>query len=501
MSYLLALGLGAAYSLGFAPFDYWVCTAIAIGGLFWLLHRDNLRPALLAWCFGLGKYGLGVSWVYVSIHVYGNAPVLLAGALTALFIAVLAAAFCAPVGWLYGWLRPHTTWNVTDVALFAAAWVLMDWVSTWLFTGFPWLLPGYAFMNTPLLAMAPVVGVLGAGLVVVFITGGLTVMLASRRVQIRMVLVTVLPLLLAFGLAQVQWVKPVGSYTVALVQGNIDQNLKWTAADALPNVRKHLDLSADHWDADLLLWPEAAVTLYPQQAQGLLDDLHEKGRLSQTNIVLGIPGIEKIPNGGYRFQNLAIGLGAASGRFAKHHLVPFGEFVPFEDLLRGLIEFFNLPMSSFTPGLRLQPNLKLSFGEAAMAICYEIAYPESMRQSAKTAALLMTISNDTWFGASIGPLQHMQIARMRAVENGRWLLRATNNGVTAIVDPRGHVTAALAQFEAGVLRGQISVVEGRTPYSYGGHWPVLTVLLLILGGLAGRVGLHSLHKRGSFFSP
>ena len=496
MSYVLALVLGAVYSLGFAPFDYWVCTCVAVAGLFWLLHGDSVRPALLAWCFGLGKYGLGASWVYVSIHVYGNAPVLLAGTLIVFFVALLAALFCAPAGWLYGRLRPERVWNVTDVAVFACAWVLMDWLSTWLFTGFPWLLPGYAFMDTFMLSMAPVVGVLGTGLVVIFTLGGLTAMLATRRVQIRMVAVVALPISLAFGLAQVQWVKPIQSYDVALVQGNIDQNLKWTAADALPNVRKHLDLSAEHWDADLLVWPEAAVTMYPQQAQALLDDLHEKGRLSQTNIVLGIPGIEKSPAGGYQFQNLAIGLGAASGRFAKYHLVPFGEFVPFEGMLRGLIEVFNLPMSSFTPGLKNQPNLQLSFGEAAMAICYEIAYPESMRQSAKTAALLMTISNDTWFGASIGPLQHMQIARMRAVENGRWLLRATNNGVTAIVDHTGRVTAALAQFEAGVLRGEMYVVEGRTPFSYGGHWPVLAILLLILGGLTGRAGLQRLHKRG-----
>jgi len=239
-------------------------------------------------------------------------------------------------------------------------------------------------------------------------------------------------------------------------------------------------LSAEHWDADLLVWPEAAVTMYPQQAQALLDDLHEKGRLSQTNIVLGIPGIEKSPAGGYQFQNLAIGLGAASGRFAKYHLVPFGEFVPFEGVLRGLIEVFNLPMSSFTPGLKNQPNLKLSFGEAAMAICYEIAYPESMRQSAKTAALLMTISNDTWFGASIGPLQHMQMARMRALENGRYLIRATNNGMSALVDHHGKVIKTLPRFEPGVLRGEVVKMVGVTPFSRFGHLPILMLMVFLL---------------------
>jgi len=244
-------------------------------------------------------------------------------------------------------------------------------------------------------------------------------------------------------------------------------------------VRKHLRLSAQHWDADILVWPEAAVTMYPQQAQGLLESLGEQGRATGTDIVLGIPGATALPDGGYQLQNLAIGLGEARGRFAKHHLVPFGEYVPLESVLRGLIAFFDLPMSSSSPGAADQPNIKLRSGEAAMAICYEIAYPDSMRRRAADAAVLMTISNDTWFGRSIGPLQHMQIARMRAVENGRWLLRATNNGVTAIVDPRGKVTAQLPQFEAGVLRGAIEVMQGRTPYSVLGHWPVLAVLLAI----------------------
>jgi apolipoprotein N-acyltransferase len=440
---------------------------------------------MLAWVFGLGKYGLGASWVYVSIHVYGNAPPPLAALLVVLFVALLAFLFSAPLGWIYARLRPAVAWSVADVMLFSAAWVLMDWVSSWLFTGFPWLLPGYAFMDTVMLASAPVVGVLGMGFTIVVSIAALTAMIVSRRVQIRMALLFFGPLLVALGLSQARWVEPAGEYEVALVQGNIDQRVKWRQEEAAPNVRKHLELSEPHWDADLVVWPEAAVTFYPQQAQGLLDDLNEKGRLSDTNIVLGIPGLTVLPGGGYEFQNLAMGLGEARGRFAKYHLVPFGEYVPFEDLLRGLIEFFDLPMSSSTPGAKYQPNLTLSFGEAAMAICYEIAYPDSIRQRAEGAAVLMTISNDTWFGDSIGPLQHMQIARMRAVENGRWLLRATNNGVTGIVDHDGRVTASLPQFEAGVLRGKMSVMQGRTPYNLLGHWPVLIVLLLVIAGVMG----------------
>ena len=484
MIYALALVLGAVYCLGFAPFDFWPATAVGVAGLFWLLNRRTVKPVWLAWWFGVGKYGLGASWIYVSINVYGNAPPPLAGFLVVIFVTGLALLFCAPLGWLYTRLRTNGVPGASEVIAFTAVWVLMDWISTWLLTGFPWLLPGYAVMQTYLVAWAPVVGVLGTGLLMVLSVTALTVMVMRRQYPLRLGLLFALPWVLGLGLGQVDWVQPGAVQRVALVQGNIDQAVKWRREEAVPNVRKHLRLSAEHWDADILLWPEAAVTMYPQQAQSLLESLGEQGSATKTNIVLGIPGLEVLPDERYEFQNLAIGLGEARGRFAKYHLVPFGEYVPLEGVLRGLIEFFDLPMSSSSPGGKYQPNIQLSMGEASMAICYEIAYPESMRQRSETAAVLMTISNDTWFGASIGPLQHMQIARMRALENGRWLLRATNNGVTGIIDPSGQVAASLPQFEEGVLRGEIAVMQGRTPYSYMAHWPVLVVMLGVFATFA-----------------
>ncbi len=479
MTYVMALALGAIYSLGFAPFDLWPLTVLAIAGLFYLLQNKPQHPALLAFLFGLGKYGVGASWVYVSIHVYGNAPPPLAAFLVVLFVAVLALLFVWPLGWCYARLQLRAGSRLSVFA-FVALWLLLDWMSTWLFTGFPWLLPGYAALDTPLQLLAPVIGVLGTGFALLLSTVALAAMVFNRRVQISYAGLAVLPWLLAIVLTPVTWVAPQTEYSVALVQGNIDQAIKWQPDQAAPNVRKHLELSVDHWDADIMVWPEAAITLYPQQAQGLLEDLTRQGQATATDLVVGIPGVELVGEGQYEFQNLAIGLGQARGRFAKQHLVPFGEYVPLENLLRGLIEFFDLPMSSSSPGREDQPNIRLSFGEAAMAICYEIAYPASMRRRAIDAALLMTISNDTWFGASIGPLQHMQIARMRALENGRWLLRATNNGVTAIVAPNGRIEEQLPQFEAGVLRGSIATMQGRTPFSVSGHAPVLVYVFGVL---------------------
>ena len=201
--------------------------------------------------------------------------------------------------------------------------------------------------------------------------------------------------------------------------------------------------------------------------------------------MLGVPRAERTPDDGWLVYNGTLATGTGSGRYTKRRLVPFGDYVPFEDLLRGLIRFFDLPMSGFRPGARHQGPLDVGVGRAAMGICYEIAYAELMRLSAVEADVLITVSNDTWFGDSIGPPQHMQIARARALENGRWLLRGTNNGITAIVDHRGRVKASLPQFEPGVLAGEFRIMRGHTPYSrYGDGWLVgLCFAGLLLGVL------------------
>ena len=252
-------------------------------------------------------------------------------------------------------------------------------------------------------------------------------------------------------------------------------------------------------EGSLLIWPEAAITLFEHEAGELLEGLARRGEQSGTALVLGLPRLEAQRQGAggrssqessYRFQNAALVVGDGEGRYIKRRLVPFGEYVPLEGLLRGLIEFFDLPMSRAAPGPWRQPLLKVGADAAALAICYEVAYADLMRRTAADADLLITITNDTWFGRSIGPLQHLQIAQARALENGRWLLRAANSGVTAIVDYRGQVTARLPQFEQGVLTGNFQVMRGRTPYSrFGDDWLVaLCAVTMLLAGLRKFVG-------------
>ena len=482
MKRLLAPLFGAVYCLGFAPFGLWPAVLLGAAGLYWLLVDDFERPVLTAWLFGVGKYGVGASWVYVSINVYGNAPPPLAGLLVLLFVLGVAMLFALPLGWLFARLRTSSDRRLVSVLLFAAAWTLCDWLSTWLLTGFPWLLPAHAMLATPLGGWIPVLGSLGTGFIVVLLGAALVGLWpqggsALPRTPREQVLLGawLAPWLLGAMLAQVAWTEAARTHSVALVQGNLDQARKWLPEERIPNVRKHLRLSEAHWEVDLLIWPEAAVTLFGAQAELVLERLNERARENGTSLVVGMPVVEGRGED-YRFYNSVLGLGEASGRFDKHHLVPFCEYVPLEQWLRGTIEFFNLPMSSTSPGPAEQPNIASAVGPLAVAVCYEVAYGETLRLAARDAAALVTVTNDSWFGASIGPHQHMQIAQVRAAENGRWLLRATNNGVTAIVDHRGRRVDELPQFEAGVLSGEVQARTGRTPYSFLGDWPVLLLL-------------------------
>ncbi|MEJ2087618.1 MAG: apolipoprotein N-acyltransferase [Gammaproteobacteria bacterium] len=473
---VLAVLAGALLPLSMAPFDLWPLGVLSIGLWFHLLTTGKSRGLLTGWCYGLGAYGLGVSWVYVSIHEHGGAPPLLAGLLVAIFVGGMAL-FPMANGWLFG--RARSGERLADACWFVVLLIGFEWLLTWFLTGFPWIAVGYGQIDSWLAGFAP----LGGVRLVSFMTAASAVAAAlfidetarERRLSVRPALlgVALVPWLGGFALDQVSWTAPLETRTAALVQGNIPQETKWQPDNRVPIVRHYMALSEPYWGADLILWPEAAITVFEHQAGDLLATLDTRGKSEGTGLVLGLPAVEAT-DGDYAFLNTAVGLGEASGRYVKRRLVPFGEYVPLEGLLRGLIQFFDLPMSHSVSGAANQPPLEVGGDTAVMAICYEIVYPELVRSDVD---VLLTISNDTWFGDSIGPKQHLAIARMRALENGRWLLRATNNGITAIVDASGEVRARLPQFEPGVLRGEYRIMAGRTPFNRLGPWPLYALLV------------------------
>lgn len=481
---LLALAAGALLPLSMAPFHFWPLGPLALGLYFWVLLDAPGRGLLAGWLFGLGLYGVGTSWIYVSIHEHGGASPLLAGFLVLLFASGLGLLTMLMAG-LFVRFRPADT--RLAAVFFALLYMGLEWVFTWFLTGFPWTAAGYGQIESPLSAFAPIGGVglvsftvLCSGLaLVVFIRSMREAGFAARSVLLLSAGLLLLPWVLGLVLKNVAWTEVGPVRTTALVQGNIEQASKWDPANRLPIISHYRRLTEPHWGADLILWPEAAITVYEHQAEELLAALDARGKAAGSSLVLGLPAVRVYPGDDYSFLNTARGLGMAEGRYVKRRLVPFGEYVPLESLLRGLIQFFDLPMSHAEAGDWWQPPLSLDGRRANMAICYEIVYPELVRDDVD---VLLTISNDTWFGDSIGPHQHLAIARMRALENGRWLLRATNNGVTAIIDHRGEVRASLPQFEAGVLEGTYEERQGRTPFNRFGSWPLYGFLLL--AGLA-----------------
>lgn len=473
---LIALLVGAAFPLALAPIDWWASAIISMAALSWLVRDVPLRAGLcLFYLYGVGFYGVGVSWVFVSIHEHGGASILLAALLVSLFVLALALFFLLQ-GYVY--LRCFRSLPFGLSLGFASVWVAREWLLTWFLTGFPWLFSGYGFLDNPMAGYGPVLGVLGISFLVAWqaaLLSGLLRPTGSFIARDRVVSIGTVCLLWLGGwvLQQQSFVVPGPDVLrVSAVQGNIDQHTKWSRAMVQPIMQTYTDLSESEWQRDLVVWPEASVTVFREYADEFLDPIAERALANGSALLLGIP--DRDEQG--RFLNSALVVGTGEGRYVKRRLVPFGEYVPLEQWLRGLIRLFDLPMSRNVSGPEEQLPLRVGEHFIAMSICYEVIYPELVRRSVATPDLLVTISNDTWFGASLGPWQHLQMARMRALENGRYMVRATNNGLTAVIDAQGHITGQLPQFETGVLRADVPVMLGVTPYA---RWGLLGLAMLM----------------------
>ncbi len=484
-THLAAFLSGAVLPLSFAPLTWWPVAIVSIAVLYSVLRsviRDGSSRQLLSlcWLFGLGLYGTGASWIYVSIHQYGQAPAALAVTLTLVFAMGLAAVFALPFV-LLAHLKQQKP--LMEALVFATVWVLGEWFRGWFLTGFPWLYLGYSFIDTWLAGWAPLVGVLGlSGMIV---AGGVVLSQvffspSSRNpIWIPVLTIALLGLFIVIGsaLQKQTWTLPAAEkpLNVALIQPNHPVITKWQDSEIPKILADMRGRTVNLAEQDLIIWPESAIPVLQSSIPEFLADLNELANDHQTALIAGIPAYSD-----NKYFNSVIGLGTASGTYQKRRLVPFGEYVPLEQWLRGAIAFFDLPMSSFSAGEERQTLINVGPYQLATAICYEIAYSEPLARDAQLAHLLLTVSNDTWFGDSLGPHQHLQIARLRALETGKPLLRATNDGITAIIDSRGQVVKQLPRFAEGVLLGQIMPHQGSTPYSRWGVLPVLSFCLILL---------------------
>lgn len=478
---LVALIAGALLPFGLDPFGLWPLAILSIALLAWLLEGLTPKQVFVrSLCYGLGLFGMGVSWVYVSVHDFGGETVAVALILTGLFVAVLALFFALPFA-LYGYFRRRPT--AARLLVFPALWVLVEWLRGWLFTGFPWLYLGNSFTDTWLAGWAPIGGVLLLSLIGA-VTGVALLQLGKCRQQPRTWIapcaVACAMWLAGLPLNNIEWTtakaKPL---TLAMVQPALTPSQKWDV-DMLYDILVQLrDQSSGHWGRDLLIWPESALPAPAEDIQAFMDFLAELAKESGTTLITGIPLYEQ-----GKYYNGVILVGDDQGTYAKRHLVPFGEYIPLDSLLRGIIKFFDRPMSSFTAGKADQPLLVAKNTPMTSAICYEIVFQDLVAASAAEGEFILTLSNDVWFGDSIAPHQHLQMARLRAIENRKPVVRSTNDGISAIIDHHGKVQAQMPQFQAATLAGEVTPRTGSTPFNRWQSWPVVALCLLILAGFA-----------------
>jgi apolipoprotein N-acyltransferase len=376
------------------------------------------------------------------------------------------------------------------LAAFPAAWALAEWVRSWLFTGFPWLNLGYSQIDSPLSGFAPIVGVYGVGWLTA-LSAGLLGWLVSGGKGARFTVPASLLLLWTggFALSHYQWTEPAGDRLVAtLVQGNIPQELKWKPEQQRATLERYVDLSREHFGSDIIVWPETAIpAFYDEVEADLINPLREE--LGQRNVSL-VTGVPVLDRSHWNYYNSVISLDQPGRFYYKVHLVPFGEYLPLRDWLAGVLGFLPVPQADFSAGELQQPLLEAAGYPIGTSICYEIAFGEQLINALPDAALLVNVSNDAWFGDSLAPHQHLEMARMRARETERYLLRATNTGISAIIDADGALVARSQQFETQTISGEVQPRMGATPYVRWGNWPVLIVclfMLLLAGRLTARV--------------
>lgn len=491
---LLLILAGAANTLAYAPYTLWWLPLVTLTVLSYCvqLSQNTKQAALYGFSYGLGWFGVGISWVHVSIDQFGGLPLAGSLGLMALLVAYLALfpAFAT-------WLSVKLGATLPLPLLLTASWALAEWLRSVMLTGFPWLSLGYSQVDSPLRHFAPLIGEIGISLLLVFAAASFSHFMwhkqpwLSRLLPLLVAIVLLLssPLLAPFK----GWQETTEQVSVLLVQGNIKQDLRWAPEQEWPTMLKYLDLTRPHFSThQLVIWPEAAVPRLEPLAQDFLENLDKSAFYNNSALITGI--IDYRQQTGEAWNNLVV-LGkqqvdADSGhyvyghdnRFSKHHLLPIGEFVPFENLLRRLAPIFDLPMSSFSRGDYLQPNLMANGYHLLAAICFEIAFPAQIRANmTDSTQFLLTVSNDAWFGDSIGPHQHLQIAQMRALEFGRPVLRATNNGITATIAANGEIRQRAPQFTEAVLSDQLPLTAGQTPYSRLGNMPLYSFFILVLG--------------------
>lgn len=468
-----ALLLGALTTLGFAPFGLWPISLLTLAALFALLQETTVRRSiLLGWLFAIGHFLSGIYWIYISTHIYGGAPAWLG----VLLLLTLSAAYMAPwfalamgiATWLRLWHRA-VGWLALP-ALFLLAELARG---TLIFDGFSWLSLGDISLDTPLQRLAPIIGVHGISAVLLVLAYALFKLLINSRSQRVVAVFMLLSSATAFLLpGPEQWTQASGApLKAAIIQGNVSQDLKWLPEMDMPTLLRYRGMTLQARDADLIVWPEAPLTqTYNLLKDEYLDPLSQQLAQSGSTLLAGML-IEEPPASQHYF-NSVIGLGAVQGRYDKHHLVPFGEYFPVPTWLRPMLDVLGTPYSDLSSSAADRPPFVVKGQRLGVVICFEDVFANEFRRNTDNAALIVSVTNDAWFGHSIAADHHLAMARMRSLETGRVTLRASNTGVSALIGPDGSLQARAGFFTQETLRVNAQPRSGRTPYVRWGDGPL-----------------------------
>ncbi|MES2013329.1 MAG: apolipoprotein N-acyltransferase [Pseudomonadota bacterium] len=474
--------LGTISVLGFAPFYFYPASMLSLIALFyyWNLSDSPKQAAWAGFFYGLGLFGTGIYWIYISLHDFGNMPALMAGFATFVLCAFLSL-FPAVVGALS--VRISTHQNYTRLLAIPAFWALSEWVRSWIFTGFPWLTIGYSQVpSSPLAGYVPILGIYGTSLITLFLASVIGFWIAKKPESYlwRRNALILLSLLWITGslLKQIEWTTPSGKpITVALLQGNIAQSIKWAPEIAEQTLAQYLSM-AEASKAKLILMPETAM---PVLSSELPDEvktrLQQHAIQNQGDILVGVVERE---NGEYFNSMLSIG-SAPSTVYRKSHLVPFGEFIPLKAALGWIYrDWLNMPLSDLSRGSIHQQPMHVAGEKVAVNICYEDVFGEEIIRQLPAASLLVNASNDAWYGESLAAYQHLQFSQARALETGRTMLRTTNTGATAMIDPHGKILAHAPHFTQTTLNVTAQGYAGSTPYVRFGNWPFILFCFAVI---------------------
>ena len=471
---------GILLTLAFAPFDYDFLALFSLVVLYlaWQSSETPKQAAFRGFLFGFGLFGFGVTWVFVSIYFYGGANVYVS-----MFMAILFAAFWALFPALTAYISVKIAFLTDKRLLFVIipfVWIFIEYYrGFWFLNGFPWFQVAYSQLDSAYAGFVPIIGVYGAGFLILLTASIISYMLMTKRRLILNTVIIFILLVTGYGLKYVEWTHPIGlPIKVTLIQGNISQDQKWLPENFTKTLFSYQQMTFSHWDSDVIIWPETSIPAYLHQVdEPLLAPLSAKAKANNTDLIVSLAAKSE---DGRETYNTVLTLGKKRQMYKKNHLLPFGEYLPLQPFSGWVLDTIGVRLGSFTAGGEKQPLLSAGWYPFATSICYEDAFASEVLPHLPEAAYLVNVTNDAWFGHSLEPYQHMQIARMRALESGRYLARSTNTGLTGFVAPNGKIIKQAPLFEPYSLTHKITPMGGMTPYATLGDKIILAALFVLM---------------------